>query len=75
MGMVDGADILTSFAICSSALILSRGETVISVFWVTKELPLVNFPGVAEDSITELHVDSVFPERQVHSEKIDSGTV
>ena len=80
--MVGGADILTSVAICSSALILSRGETVISVLCVTKELALIeltNLPGLTladEDSTTELQVeDSVFPDRSVQPEKTDSGTI
>lgn len=35
-----GDEILTSVAICSSALTLALGETVITVFWVSKELSL-----------------------------------
>lgn len=68
---------LTTVAICSSALTLSRGETVISVLWVTNELPsrdCTSFPWCIGDSRIELHVDSVACDFPVQPEKIDSGT-
>ena len=78
IGTDAAAEMLTTVAICSSARTLSRGDTVISVLCVTKELALrdwTSLPWLIGDSITELHVESAAFDRSVHPEKTDSETI
>ena len=76
MGIVPADEIRTIVASCSTALTLSRGETVISVLCVTNDVGLKGWTilPLAVDS-TELQVDSVFRDRPVRPENTDSDTV
>lgn len=78
-GMAPAAVICTTVATCSSTLILSRGDTVTSVLWVTNEvgdrgctIRLLVREQIVDVSIVELQLESVREDFSVQPEKTDS---